>query len=49
MPTLYNEVQLPLEKSLETAVRRVGVSCETVAEDIAGIRHQATTGEDTAD
>jgi hypothetical protein len=31
MPTLYNEVQLPLEKSLETAVRRVGVSCETVA------------------
>jgi hypothetical protein len=29
--TLYNEIQLPLEKVLETAVRRVGVSCETAA------------------
>jgi hypothetical protein len=30
VPRLYNEGQLPLEKRLETTVRRVGVSCETV-------------------
>jgi hypothetical protein len=28
---LYNDGQLPLEKSLETAVRRVGGWCETGA------------------
>jgi hypothetical protein len=40
VPRLYNEDQLPLEKGLETAVRRggwyemaasLGVRCETVA------------------
>jgi hypothetical protein len=28
MPRLYNEDQLPVEESLETAVRRVGGWCE---------------------
>jgi hypothetical protein len=31
VPMLYNEEQLRLRESLETAVGRVGVSCETVA------------------
>jgi hypothetical protein len=31
MPKLYNEKQLRLQVSLETAVRRVGVSCEMPA------------------
>jgi hypothetical protein len=31
VPRLYNEGELPSEDSLETAVRRVGVSCEKVA------------------
>jgi hypothetical protein len=31
VPRLYNEGQLPLEKSLETAVRRVGDWCEMAA------------------
>jgi carbonic anhydrase len=30
VPRLYNEEQLRLQKSLEIAVRRVEVSCETV-------------------
>jgi hypothetical protein len=30
-PRLYNEGQLPLEESLETAVRRVGGWCEMAA------------------
>jgi hypothetical protein len=32
VPRLYNEEQLQLRESLETAVRRVGVSCEVVAD-----------------
>jgi hypothetical protein len=31
VPKLYNEGQLPLEESLETAVRRVGGWCEMAA------------------
>jgi hypothetical protein len=31
VPRLHTEEQLQLRESLETAVRRVGVSCETVA------------------
>jgi hypothetical protein len=31
VPRLYKEEQLRLRESLETAVSRVGVSCETVA------------------
>jgi hypothetical protein len=31
VPRLYNEEQLPLWDSLETAVRRVGVWCEMAA------------------
>jgi hypothetical protein len=31
VPRQYNEEQLRLRESLETSVRRVGVSCETVA------------------
>jgi hypothetical protein len=31
VPRLYNEGQLPLEGSLETAVRRVGDWCEMAA------------------
>jgi hypothetical protein len=31
VPRLYNEEQLRLRESLETEVRRLGVSCETVA------------------
>jgi hypothetical protein len=31
MPRLYKEEQLPLRKSFETAVRRVGGRCETAA------------------
>jgi hypothetical protein len=31
VPRLYNEGKLPSEESLETAVRRVGVICETGA------------------
>jgi hypothetical protein len=31
VPSQYNEEQLRLRDSLETAVRRVGVNCETVA------------------
>jgi DNA-directed RNA polymerase sigma subunit (sigma70/sigma32) len=52
---LYDEEQLRSQESLETALRRVGVSCETVtnmsteAEDIVGLRQQVTTDEDTAD
>jgi hypothetical protein len=54
---LYNKEQLRLWESLETAVRRVEVSCETFAGQEGrenGIygdrsRYQATTGEDTAD
>jgi hypothetical protein len=30
VPRLYNEEQLRLRESLETEMRRVGVSCETV-------------------
>jgi hypothetical protein len=56
---LYNEEQLRLRKSLQTAVRRIVVSCETVAGQQGrehgsrgsyGVasRYQATTGEDTA-
>jgi hypothetical protein len=56
VPRLYNEGQLPLEKSLETAVRRRGGKCGTVTrwqecEHISRghcwIHHQAMTGEDT--
>jgi hypothetical protein len=60
LPRLYNEQQLPLQESRETAVRRVGVSCETVASWQGrdhggsgsygvGSRYQAITCEDTAD
>jgi hypothetical protein len=31
VPLLYNEEKLRLRESLETAVRRAGASCETVA------------------
>jgi hypothetical protein len=31
VPMLYNEEKLPLRDSLETAVRRVGGSCELAA------------------
>jgi hypothetical protein len=31
IPRLYNGVQLPLEESNETSVRRVGNSCERVS------------------
>jgi hypothetical protein len=31
MPILHNEEQLRLRKSFERAIRRVGVSCETIA------------------
>jgi hypothetical protein len=31
VPRLYNEEQLPLEKSIETALKRVGGWCETAA------------------
>jgi hypothetical protein len=44
---LYNEGQLPLEKSVVATMRRVGVSTE--AEDIVGIRHQTTNGKYTSD
>jgi hypothetical protein len=30
VPRLYKESKLTFEESLETAVRRVGVNCETV-------------------
>jgi hypothetical protein len=38
LPRLYNEGQVPLELSLATAVRRVGISYETVA-DQSGCEH----------
>jgi hypothetical protein len=31
VPRLYNEDQLPLDESLETAVRRIGGWCEMAA------------------
>jgi hypothetical protein len=57
VPRLYNGGQLPLEQSLETAVRRVEVvasqlpfseDVSTEAEDIVGIHYHAMTGEDIA-
>jgi hypothetical protein len=59
IPRLYNEDQLRLREGLQKAVRRVVVSCETLATKIREYgsrgsycvrsRYQATTDEDTAD
>jgi hypothetical protein len=51
VPRLYNDGQLPLQKSLETAVTRVGGWCEMAA-SLRGREpgcRRTFTGEDTAD
>jgi hypothetical protein len=51
MPRLYNEGHLPLEESLEMAVRRVGGWCEMVT-NLRGSEPRSrgtSTGDDTAD